>query len=244
MAFLTIRYKLKNYKKLKEQAFSVNQVWNFCCETQKTAQRRQRLWPSNFTLNNLLTSCGQELAIASDVFQCAAARFVSARSAFKRCPKFRASRGSKRSLGWVPFMSGRGIKVSVIGVTFMKVFYPCWVDRPLPGPVKCGSFNEDAKGNWYVNLVCEVPEALAKVEGEEIGIDLGLKDLATLSTGEKLENPRHYRREEQKIAVAQRAGRKKLARALHAKVRNRRKHDLHQIDSKQARSTGKDDCSW
>jgi len=47
----------------------------------------------------------------------------------------------------------------------------------------------------------------AKSPGEgAIGVDLGLKDLAALSTGERIEAKRFYRDLEPALAVAQRAG--------------------------------------
>ncbi len=60
-----------------------------------------------------------------------------------------------------------------------------------------------------------------------VGIDLGLKDLATLSTGEKIENPRHLRRLESKLATAQRACKRRQARNIHARIVNARRDHLH-----------------
>src|SRR5205085_1444375 len=89
-----------------------------------------------------------------------------------------------------------------------------------------GSFNADAKGHWYINLAVEVDCAEQSYE-RAVGIDLGLKTLATLSDGSKIEMPRFYRESEQKLAIAQRARKTKRARAIHAKARNRRKDFLH-----------------
>jgi len=68
-----------------------------------------------------------------------------------------------------------------------------------------------------------------------VGIDLGLKDLATLSTGEKVEVPKFYRRSEERLATAQRARKTKCARAIHAKIANRRKDFLHKASTKLAK---------
>ena len=51
-----------------------------------------------------------------------------------------------------------------------------------------------------------------------VGIDLGLKDLATLSTGEKVEVPKFYRKSEERLATVQRARKTRRARAIHAKI--------------------------
>jgi putative transposase len=58
-----------------------------------------------------------------------------------------------------------------------------------------------------------------------LGIDLGLKECATTSTGEKLEG-RWCRANEKALVAAQRAGKKQRARAIHAKIRNQRKDQM------------------
>uniref|UniRef100_UPI00048A1A02 RNA-guided endonuclease InsQ/TnpB family protein n=1 Tax=Oceanospirillum maris TaxID=64977 RepID=UPI00048A1A02 len=93
---------------------------------------------------------------------------------------------------------------------------------------RAGSFNEDARGRWYFNVV--VDAELERPSGQEsIGIDLGLKDTATCSDGSKLEAGRFYRNLEPKLAVAQRARKKKRVKAIHAKIANRRKDALHKF---------------
>lgn len=224
---ITYHYRLKNPKRLAEKARAVNYVWNYCGDVQNQTRRRRRRWLSGFDLCKLVAGSGTELQLGSDVFQAVCMQFAKSRDKIKHRPRWRKSSESKRSLGWIPFQAGRAIKVGPGFVTFMKVRYPVWMDRPVAGRILCGSFSEDSRGRWYINLQCEVAEVTAPVGAEEIGIDLGLKDFAALSTGEKIENPRHYQREEVALAKAQRAGRKTRAQALHAKIKNRRKHDLH-----------------
>ena len=62
-----------------------------------------------------------------------------------------------------------------------------------------------------------------------VGIDLGLKEFATLSTGEKIENPRHFRRLEEKLGKAQRARKKRQAANIHARIVNTRRDFLHKL---------------
>jgi transposase len=61
-------------------------------------------------------------------------------------------------------------------------------------------------GRWYCNLVCE---RAMRPHGKNaaVGIDLGLKDGMTLSTGVKVENSRQFAKHEDDFAKAQRAGR-------------------------------------
>ncbi len=59
-------------------------------------------------------------------------------------------------------------------------------------------------GRYYVSLRCEVDVQPLPAVQQEIGIDVGLTHTATLSTGEKIGNPRHTRKYEKKLARAQR----------------------------------------
>jgi putative transposase len=137
-------------------------------------------------------------------------------------------------LGWIPFQASRAIRTEGETAIFLGRRYRLWLSRPIAGKLRCGTFAQDARGRWYLNLQVDAP-----VDGQhgtaEVGIDLGLRSLATLSTGEKIEAPRLYRRYERALAAAQRAGRKRRLRALCAKVANCRKHFLHGLSRRLVR---------
>lgn len=135
----------------------------------------------------------------------------------------------------MPFQCNRPLKVDGDTVTLLSRQYRLWLSRPIPADIRSGSFSEDATGRWYLNLVCEVADDLPAGTGE-VGIDLGLKDLAALSTGETISNPRHVRKSAAKLARAQRAGRKKLARKIHRKVAAQRRHFLHETSTRIVRA--------
>jgi putative transposase len=129
----------------------------------------------------------------------------------------------------------RGDKLTVPGVGSCRVR----LSRPIEGKVKQLIITRRADG-WFALLVCEVakPEPLPKT-GDTVGIDLGLENFATLSTGEVVENPRYFRKAEQALKAQQRlvsrkkrgsANRRKAVGLLgkkHLKVRNRRKDFFH-----------------
>jgi IS605 OrfB family transposase len=73
------------------------------------------------------------------------------------------------------------------------------------------------------------------ISGQNIvGIDLGLKTLATLSTGTKVRNLRHVKKWARKLAAAQRAKQKRRVKVIHKKIANCRKDFLHKITTKLA----------
>ena len=65
-------------------------------------------------------------------------------------------------------------------------------------------------GKWYVNLTSEIDEAQYFESLSQIGIDVGLLSFAALPDGTRIENPRNYRKSEQRLAKLQmRLSRKK-----------------------------------
>jgi putative transposase len=226
---LTYRYRVKDAtagKHLSGMARAVNTVWNFCGGIQNDSRRLNRRWPSAFDLIGLTNGSSKELGLHSDTLQAVCKQFAVNRDAAHRRPRWRVSRGPKRSLGWVPFQCDRPLKIADDTVKFLGRKYRLWLSRPIPDDIRSGSFSQDATGRWYLNLVCGVADDLPAGTGE-VGIDLGLNTLAAVSTGEKIRNPRHIRKAATKLARAQRAGRKKLARKIHRKVAAQRRHFLH-----------------
>ena len=239
---LTFRYRIKDASTkrwLCRFGCASNQVWNFCVATQREAARRYASgmnvnWPSAITFNALCRGVGKSgLDIHSDTVSEVCRQFARSRDTHKRCPRFRSSGGSKRALGWVPFIP-RAIKVAGDCVIYLKRKFRFWKSREISGKIKTGAFVEDARGRWYVTFQCEVAAELATGSGK-IGIDLGLKTLAICTDGTNVPAIRHYRRYEAQLAVAQRAGARRRVRAIHAKIANARRHHLHEHSTRIAR---------
>ncbi|MGZ3434407.1 MAG: RNA-guided endonuclease InsQ/TnpB family protein [Isosphaeraceae bacterium] len=110
--------------------------------------------------------------------------------------------------------AGEGRRLYLSGIGRIAVRW----HRGIEGTIKTARVFCRA-GKWFVAFACEVkkPEPLPET-GESIGIDLGLLRLATLSNGEKKENPRWYRKILQELRVLQR----KIARCMPG-GRNRRR---------------------
>lgn len=229
---LTYRYRVKNKSgELNRQARAVNFVWNFCNDRQKDAQKWGRRWLTGFDLGKLCSGSSKELRLLSGTIDKVCQRYADSRIQHRR-PWLRY-RG-KRSLGWIPV---RAESFHTIGATLkigsneFRTFY----SRPIPSGAKVcdgSNFAQDARGNWFLNIVLDLPEAPARETRRAVGIDLGLKDLATLSTGEKIAAPRHYAQREAGLAAAQRAGKKRQARNIHASIQNARRDGLHKLSTR------------
>ena len=77
--------------------------------------------------------------------------------------------------------------------------------------------------HWNASVVCDIGPAPEKIAVRNaVGIDLGLTTLATLSDGTEIENPRWTKREEERLAEANRMlARKKRGSRNRAKARER-----------------------
>jgi putative transposase len=119
------------------------------------------------------------------------------------------------------------------------------VHRPLQGVTKSATFKREACGHWYISLVVEqqIAPTVERPVQTHIGIDVGLKSLLVLSTGETIDNPRWYRTQRRKLRRAQQALSRKqqgsrnrdkariIVARLHQKVRNQRKDFLHKLST-------------
>ena len=111
--------------------------------------------------------------------------------------------------------------------------------REIRGQIKTCTIKREGDV-WYIVFSCEAePLPRLPYTDEAIGIDLGLTHFVTLSTGDTIDNPRHFRKAEKKLATAQQQlarkkkgshRRKKAAKQigkLHRKVRRQRQDFLH-----------------
>lgn len=231
---LKLRIKDRHAKVLRQMAREVNTVWNFCNETSHRAIRERHQWLSGFDLQKLtdgFSKCDGVL-IGSATTQQVCEDYAKARKQFKRSRlRWRVSnpQSSKYSLGWVPFKS-RAVQYRSGQIQFAGHRFSLWDSYGLGQyQLRAGSFSEDARGRWHLN-VCVQVEAQAATGTAAVGIDLGLKTAATTSDGEVLVG-RQFRALEQKLGLAQRAGKKARVRALHAKIKNRRKDAQHKFST-------------
>ena len=98
-------------------------------------------------------------------------------------------------------------------------------------------------GRWFASFTIEREDKSVKYapKGGAVGVDLGIKTLATLSDGTVIENPRYLKKSEQKLKRAQRAlsrktpGSNRRARVkakvarIHAHIANQRQDALHKL---------------
>jgi putative transposase len=111
--------------------------------------------------------------------------------------------------------------------------------------------SREPDGRWYVTFTIDTadPDLLPET-GHAVGVDLGVKDFAVTSDGERIANRRHLERKARNLARYQRRmarcqrgsanrarAKAKVARA-HRKVRNARRDFLHRASTRLVRSAG------
>ena len=222
---LKVRVRDKHVKTLNAMAYAVNQVWNYCNELSHRSIRERGNFLSGYDLQNY-TKGAKELGLNSATVQMIGHEYVTRRKQFKKARlNWRKSGGVKRSLGWIPVRKDC-IKYANGQIYHNKQWFKIWDSYSLSQyTFKSGSFNEDARGRWYFNVVVEVQAEPTKGKGST-GIDLGCKESCTDSNGDGVQG-RRYREQEKKLAAAQRANHKKRVKSIHAKIKNKRNDDIH-----------------
>ena len=231
---LKLRIKDKHAKVLGQMAGEVNQVFNFCNETSSRAIRERQQWLSGYDLQKLtagFSKC-EGVVVGSDTVQLVCAEYATRRKQYRKQKlNWRVSnpKSSKYSLGWIPF-KGDHIKYKAGRIVVAGQKFSLWDSYGLADyELRAGNFSQDSRGRWYLNVAVRV-RVKSSPGTAAVGIDLGLKECANTSTGEKLEG-RWYRANEEALGVAQRAGKKNRVRAIHAKIKNQRKDALHKFST-------------
>lgn len=166
---------------------------------------------------------------------------------FRRCktgekPGFPRFRGMHRYNSFCYPQSGftlldKEISLSKIGRIRIKMH------RAIEGEIKTCTIKKTAAGEWDITLSCEMKAIPLEPKTEAIGLDVGIESFATFSNGEKIENPRFFKKGEKLLAKAQaklskltkgtkerrKAG--KVVARIHERIKNQRKDFCH----KQAR---------
>ena len=213
-------------------------MFNWCNATSIDAADRNRRahakFLSGFDLCNLSAGATTGFEkIGADSIQRICVEYAAKRRAARKVRlRWRVSRGARRSLGWVPFKAAnlkrKGQGLRFCGKTF-RVF-----DRTYLADQKFrdGCFAQDSVGSWWLCVPVSVAVEPSAPERAAVGIDLGLKSIATTSDGEVLEAGRWTHRAADKLAMAQRRGHQRQAKRLHRRIANRRKDALHQFSRK------------
>ncbi|WAL73402.1 RNA-guided endonuclease TnpB family protein [Kitasatospora sp. YST-16] len=235
----------------------VRKVYNMALQarTEAWSLRQERI---NYnTTSAMLTAWKktEELAYLSEVssvplqqtlrhLQGAFTNFFAKRAKY---PTFKSKRKSRRSAEY----TSSAFRFRNGALTLAKMAEPLDIvwSRPLPeGAVPSTvTVSQDAAGRWFVSVLCEDRPTMPDPVNAAVGVDAGITSLVTLSTGEKVANPKFERADRLALARAQRElarkakgsnnrakARLKVAR-VHARIADRRRDFLHKLTTRLVR---------
>jgi putative transposase len=117
--------------------------------------------------------------------------------------------------------------------------------RSFKGVVKTCTILRNSTGKWFVCFSCdEVEPQVLPQSDKQVGIDVGLKTFAYLSTGDQIANPRFFREAAKQLAKAQRRlsktevgtpeqrKRRKIVARVNERIRWRRENFIQQESRK------------
>jgi putative transposase len=259
MAILTRSYRIRVYpngaqrRLLDHWLGATRWLWNTALEIRSEAYRVCALRLTGNDLSRWLTqwkrTAGHEWLAgvpATMLTQClrdqdrAFMNFFARRARYPRF-KRKSLSGSLRFQGVGKSWPQGVLRVPKLGVVKVAETLP---KVPRPDMV---TITRDATGCYYVSFSAQVEKSLMPIVQRSVGVDVGLHHLATLSTGEKIPNPKRYyahlrylRQQQRCLARRQKGSRRRekqrlLVARAHARVRQERQYALHALTTRLVR---------
>ncbi len=237
-------------------------VYNYGLSTVKIALNEKKAIPTYEEIANLLPllKIAEETKFLADApAQCLQ---QALKDMFLAVTSFFKNKKSDRKVG-MPHFRKRGRNDTMrypqhIRCENNRVWLPKigWVkyrnSRAIPGTIKQAIVYKRGK-RWHISIVFEEQVDIVKVpirEEEALGVDVGIKVFAALSTGEKVDNPAYLHQLLKRLRYLYRAlSRKKKfsnnwkkcvaqIQQLHSRIKNLRNDFLHKLSTKLAKNHG------
>ena len=231
-------------KEMSKHLWISKELWNKMLEFTKEIYANYGRFPAKQTLrervknSGLFSQVGQELVdrLLDALRRKMVLKSKGVKSGF---PRFK-SIDRMKSLHYPQFgfELGKWLKVTPFGeLSIVK-------HRRIAGKIKTLTLKREATGKWFACFTAEHEKVLPKENnGKKVGMDLGLKSLATLSDGIVIGNPRHLLKHGQRLAFLQRRlshtkkrsknrlKAKQRVAMVHEKVSNARQDFLHKTST-------------
>ena len=245
MKTLKLRIKDKHANQLNKLAGSVNYAWNYVNALCFEHLRRTGKYFSAYDLSQYTKGSGEYLGLHSQTLQAINETHAKSRKQFKKAKlNWRTNRADakRKSLGWIPFKKSaiKHLSTKQRGKKALKSTIQLSLSKGQELVIDVfDSYNlslyqintleivQDSRNRWYACITFK--DFPKQVSGKgSVGIDLGLKEAATTSMGDKL-TIKQTQKWAKKLAVAQRANNKKRVKAIHSKIKNTRLDLIHKF---------------
>ncbi|QCR84598.1 IS200/IS605 family element transposase accessory protein TnpB [Moraxella osloensis] len=245
MKTLKLRIRDKHTAKLNRLSGAVNFVWNYVNDLSYKHLQKTGKFFSAYDLNEYTKGSGELLGLHSQTIQAINETHAKARKQFKKAKlNWRTSnpQSKRKSLGWLPFKQSaikhiathqtgkKGLK-STLQLSLakgQKLVIDLWDSYNLSlYQINTLEIVQDSRNRWYACItVKDYPKTQCGTGS--VGIDLGLKDSATASNGNKLQIKQTLKYAKA-LATAQRAKNKRRVKAIHAKIKHTRQDLIHKF---------------
>lgn len=251
MKTLKLRIKDKHTDQLNRLSGSVNFVWNYVNDLSYKYLQKTGKFFSAYDLNEYTKGSGELLGLHSQTIQAINETHAKSRKQFKKAKlNWRTNRpnAKHKSLGWIPFKKAaikhiathqtgkKGLK-STLQLSLdkgKKLVIDLWDSYNLSlYQINTCELVQDSRNRWYACITVKDYPKQSCGKGS-VGIDLGLKDSATTSNGDKLQI-KQTQAWAKKLGIAQRAKNKKRVKAIHAKIKNARLDLIHKFTTQLVR---------
>ncbi|MFY0228812.1 IS200/IS605 family element RNA-guided endonuclease TnpB [Bacillus cytotoxicus] len=177
------------------------------CSSQLTQLKKELVWLKEVDSTSLQSS----LKNLADSYT----RFFKKQN---KAPRFKSKKNKVQSYttkhvnGNIAIVDNK-IKLPKLGfVRFAK-------SREVEGRILHATMRRNPSGKYFVSILAETNVQGLPKTGSSVGVDVGLKDFAILSTGEVFGNPKWFRKLEEKLAKAQRVLSRRQELALKRKCK-------------------------
>lgn|SRR5574343_174583 len=260
----TFQYKAKINKQTEINAISwlnlCRMLYNLCLEQRIMVWKQRKKNLSKFDQINELPQFKKEFpefaVMSSDTLDDVIARLDRAYQNFFRrikmgdkpgFPRFKSrdryDSFALRRTHWK--LKGKYLYVKNIGK------FRLYLSRSVEGKIKQINIRRNGLGEWFVSFICdEVSPVYITKSDKEIGIDVGLESFLTDSEGQKIENPRFFRKSEKELRIKnrslsrkekgsnQRKQAKRILAKCHKKIGNQRKDFINKIVNQYTKEYG------
>lgn len=246
---------------LEKQLEECRWLYNKILETRKNSYEQQGISLGNYDTMVMIPGWKKERpslkSVHSQVLQNVNVRVELAYQAFFRRVKAGKEPGYPRFKGYGRYDSmcypqyGNGVRLEGNTLILSKLgSVKVKLHRELCGTPKTVCIRRSSTGKWFVTFACICEATPLSNELKRIGVDVGLQSFATLSNGEKIANPRFFKKEQDALAKAQRqmskyakgtperAKRRKVVSRIHERIANKRTNFAHQESRKLVNTYG------
>ena len=245
MKTLKLRIRDKHADQLNRLSGSVNFVWNYVNDLSYRHLQKTGKFFSAYDLNDYTKGSGELLGLHSQTIQAINETHTKSRRQSKKAKlswRTNNPKSKRKNLGWLPFKQSaikhiathqtgkKGLK-STLQLSLakgQKLVIDLWDSYNLSlYQINTLEIVQDSRNRWYACITVKDYPKQSCGTGS-VGIDLGLKDSATASNGDKLTIKQTLKYAKQ-LAIAQRSNNKKRIKAIHAKIKNTRQDLIHKF---------------